>query len=200
MSCSQNCTKPKINDEDDSDLDDFKRYSENDKCFTIFDIGKNIFIALKRIAAAILIVADNQAKKGLSSGVIHIRVPGRALTNNQVVNIQFSKAALSYKILGFGASCITFPNSSGTYAQDDTVKVNLYDFTSVNVIGNQLTLSAAQTHSKHTLEGNPIGPNITAGHIYGVKLLCNNTDGGAFTMNDIDVYIHIEPIDLIRDI
>jgi hypothetical protein len=200
MSCLQNCTKPKIEDEEDTDLDDFKRYSQNEKCYTIYDIGKNIFIALKRIATNIALVADNQSKQGISSGVIHFRIPSRALTNNQVVNIQFSKSALTYKILGFGASCITFPNSSGTYSQDDTLKINLYDFTSVNSIGNQLTLSSAQTHSKHTLEGDPIGPNITAGHIYGARLVYNNTDGGAFTMNDVDIYIHIEPVDLIREL
>jgi hypothetical protein len=45
-----------------------------------------------------------------------------------------------------------------------------------------------------------IGPNIGSGHIFGVKVLYDNTDAGAFTMTDIDIYIHVEPTELITEV
>jgi len=199
MAC-ENCTKTKIAEADaDECIADFKRYEE-DKCYTVGDIGKNLFCALSGIGNQIGLLVDAQEKKGFASALLHLRISGRALTNGQTVNVQLSRSPFNYKVTGFAVSCISFPNSAGIYTQDDVVQVKLYDFTGANQIGDTLSLNAIQLHDKHTDEGNTIGPNIGSGHIFGAKLVYTNTDSGAFTMNDIDMYIHVEPTELITDI
>jgi len=198
MSCT-NCSKEKIAEEDADCLEDFNRYEE-DKCYTIMDGIKNIYCALKSIATKIGLLVDAQEKKGFASGVLHFRIDARSYTNGAVINTQLSRAALNYKVTGFGVSCITFPSSAGIYASDDIITVKLYDFTGANQIGNTLTLNSTQLHDKHTDEGTVIGNNIASGHIFGVKVGYINDDAGAFTGPIIDVYIHIEPVELITDI
>ncbi len=199
MAC-ESCTKTKISEEEaDECIADFNRYAESG-CYTTADIGKNLFCALKGIGTQIGLLVDAQEKKGFASGVLHFRIDARSYTNGAVINTQLSRAALNYKVTGFGVSCLLFPNSAGIYTQDDTLTVKLYDFTGANQIGNTLSLSVAQLHDKHTDEGSVIGNNIGSGHIFGVKVGYANTDGGAFTGPDIDIYIHIEPTELITDI
>lgn len=180
-------------------LEDFKRLKESG-CFTTVDGLANIFCQLGNIATNIGLLVDAQEKKGFASAVLHFRVAARSYTHGLVVSNQFSRSPLNYKVTGFGVSCINFPDSAGAYTNDDVLKVKLFDFTSVNQIGNELTLSKVQLNDKHTDEGNTIGPNIGSGHVYGVKVTYTNTDAGAFTGPDIDVYIHIEPTELITDI
>lgn len=180
-------------------LEEFKRVKESG-CFTTVDGLMNIFCKLGNIADNIGLLVDAQEKKGFASAVLHFRVDARSYTNGVVINTQFSRSPLNYKVTGFGVSCLTFPDSAGAYTQDDILKVKLFDFTSVNQIGNELTLNKTQLSDKHTDEGNTIGPNIGSGHIYGVKVSYTNTDAGSFTGPDIDIYIHIEPTELITDV
>lgn len=199
MAC-ENCTKTRISEEDaDECIADFNRYEESG-CYTTADIGKNLFCALKGIGTQIGLLVDAQEKKGFASGVLPFRIDARSYTNGAVINNQLSRAPLNYKITGFGVSCITFPSSAGIYAADDIITVKLYDFTGSNQIGNTLTLNATQLHDKHTDEGAIIGNNIASGHIFGVKVGYTNDDAGAFTGPIIDVYIHIEPVELITEI
>lgn len=180
-------------------LEGFKRIKESG-CFTTVDGLMNIFCELGNIADNIGLLVDAQEKKGFASAVLHFRVAARSYTNGLIVNTQFSRSPLNYKVTGFGVSCVSFPDSSGVYTNDDSLKVKLYDFTGVNQIGNELTLTKDQLSDKHTDGGNIIGPNIGSGHIYGVKVTYANTDAGAFTGPDIDVYIHIEPTELITTV
>lgn len=199
MSCNSCAEITKIEIEDVEDLENYLRVKESD-CFTPGDGMMNQYIQLGKIVEKLGLLVDAQEKKGFASAVLHFRFAGRSLVDNQIVNAQFSRSPLNYKITGFGVSCIIFPSSAGTYANDDTIEVKLFDFTSNNQIGNTLTLTSTQLSDKHTDEGNVIGPNIGSGHVYGVKVIYNNTDAGAFTMNDIDIYIHIEPTELITDV
>lgn len=200
MACN-NCPEvPKVDLEDVECLEDFKRVKDSDKCFTIMDGIMNLFCILKSIGEKLGLLVDAQEKKGFASAVLHFRVSARAYTNGAVIDTQLSRSPLNYKVTGFGVSCISFPDSAGAYSNDDTIKVKLFDFTSVNQIGNQLTLTKTQFNDKHTDDGNTIGSNIGNGHIFGVKVNYTNTDSGAFTGPDIDIYIHIEPTELITDI
>ena len=185
--------------EDIECLEGWKRVKESG-CFSNADGFMNLFCKLGDISTNIGLLVDAQEKKGFASAVLHFRVDARSYTHGVVISTQFSRSPLNYKVTGFGVSCITFPDSAGAYTQDDTLKIKLFDFTSVNQIGNELTLNKTQFSDKHTDEGNTIGPNIGSGHIYGVKVAYTNTDAGAFTGPDIDVYIHIEPTELITDV
>jgi hypothetical protein len=199
MACDGCSEIPKIEIADVECLEGFKRIKEGN-CFTNADGFLNLFCALGNISEKIGLLVDAQEKKGFASAVLHFRVEPGALTDNQLINFQISRSPLNYKVTGFGVSCLTFPSSAGIYTTDDTVQVKLYDFTGANQIGDTLTLSSVQLHDKHTDGGNVIGPNIGSGHIFGVKVLYDNTDAGAFTMTDIDIYIHVEPTELITEV
>jgi hypothetical protein len=200
MACG-NCPEvSKYELEDVECLEGFVRVKDSEKCFNPIDVGMNLYCALNNIGEKVGLLVDAQEKKGFASAVLHFRVSARSYTNGVVIDTQFSRSPLNYKVTGFGVSCLTFPDSAGAYTNDDILKVKLFDFTSVNQIGNQLTLTKTQLNDKHTDEGNVIGPNIGNGHIYGVKVNYTNTDAGAFTGPDIDIYIHIEPTELITDI
>lgn len=199
MSCATTCRQAVEIDDVDL-LESFVKVKDSSKCFSEVDGHMNQFMALKEISEKIGLLVDAQEKKGFASAVLHFRVEARSYTNGVVIDTQFSRSPLNHKVTGFGISCISFPNSSGVYANDDIIKVKLFDFTSVAQIGNQLTLTKTQLNDKHTDDGNTIGPNIGNGHIYGVKVNYTNTDSGAFTGPDIDIYIHIEPTELITDI
>lgn len=181
------------------ELDDFRSYKKS-SCFSVSDGIMNIYRALKQIATNIGILADNQEKKGFASALLHYKISGRAYTNGQTVDNILSKLALSYKITGFGVSCLAFPSSAGIYTNDDVITAKLWDYTAGTQVGNPLTLTVSQLHAKHTDEGTPIGNNIVAGHNVGVKITYSNQDGGSFTMSDIDVFVHVEPIELMTDV
>lgn len=201
MACSTVvCEKDKIPESSVEDMEGFKRFEDGDKCYTMMDGIKNLWLALKDIGVKLGLLIDAQEKKGFASAVLHFRIASRSYSNGALISNVLSRVPLNYKVTGFGVSVIEFPNSSGDYPTDDTITARLYDFTGNNNIGNLLTLNKTQLHDKHTNDGLVIGPNIGSGHAVGVKIAYANTDAGAFTGPDIDVYIHIEPTELITDV
>lgn len=192
------CPKAKTELEDIECLTDMFRLKET--CFTPQDVGANIFCQLKDIALAIREYSEIAAQKGYASALLHFSIPATVLTDGQLVNQNFSRSPFNYKVTGWGVSCISWPASAGAYTDDDSVQIKLYDFTAAAQIGNTLVLNPSQLHDKHTDEGNPIGNNISNGHIYGIKMTYDNTDAGAFTSPIIHVYIHVEPAELVTEV
>lgn len=170
-------------------------------CFTFGDGVINITGAICRIADAINNYADNVNAKGFASALIKFTINGGAsLTNDQIIDTQYSRTPFTYKVTGFGVSTKYFTPGAGTSTTDDILHLKLWDYTAGTQIGNTLVLSAAQLMDKCTNNGDIIGQNISVGHIYGIKMSYNNTDAGAFTCPYIDVYIHVEPTELITTI
>lgn len=199
MSCPPaNCPIPVDPAEDDL-VQFFKRFKDSERCFTQLDGLMNLFGAQKDIALAIREYADTVRQKGYASAVLTYRLPAASQTVG-TTNIQIARSPFNYKVTGFGVSCKLFNASGGTYGNDDILRYKLWDYTANVQIGNTLTLNSTTLHGNHTDEGNPIGPNITPGHIYGIRVEYTNTDGGAFNSSDVDVFIHVEPMELVTTI
>jgi hypothetical protein len=174
----------------------FTRWSCMCKVSTI-EAAINIFGALTDIAAAIREYADAVVARGYAVSAQHFRIEGgTAVTNAQVISEILVRSCFNQKVVGFGASILTYPTSSGASQYDDVISVRLYDYTAGAYCSDTITLTNAQKQGNHTDDGNSIGPNITSGHRYGVKIVYTNTDGGAFTMPDLDVFILTEPTEL----
>jgi len=166
-------------------------------CYTPVKVGLNIYGALVDIANAIREYSDSVAQKGYAVACLVFRIDGGdSLSNGDVTNIIIGRSAFNNKIVGFGASVITFPTSGGASSTDDVLSIRLYDFTAGAYISDTIALSSAQKQGSHTDDGNAIGNNISVGHEYGVKIVYTNTDSGAFVMPDIDVYVYAEPQEL----
>lgn len=172
-----------------------KRFDKS-SCFTDIDMLINLFGAQKDIALAIREYADTVRQKGYASAVLTYRVPLGSISVGEYTKT-FAKSPFNYKVTGFGVSSLFFVSSGGTYPTDDVLRIKLWDFTANVQIGNTLTLNHITQHANHTDEGNPIGPNITPGHVYGAKIEYSNTDGGSWTGPDVDFFIHVEPVELI---
>lgn len=170
---------------------------KNACCYTPVKVGLNIYGALVDIANAIREYSDSVAQKGYAVACLVFRIDGGdSLSNGDVTNIIIGRSAFNNKIVGFGASVITFPTSGGASSTDDVLSIRLYDFTAGAYISDTIALSSAQKQGSHTDDGNAIGNNISVGHEYGVKIVYTNTDSGAFVMPDIDVYVYAEPQEL----
>lgn len=185
---------------EENDVNDFKRYTKG-SCFGIVDIGINIFRALKDIALAIREYAEIAAEKGYASALIHFKVTEIGTISDGVqFTFTASKSPFTYKVTGWGISTSVIGNSTGAYAGDDTITVKLWDFTASHQIGDNLILSKIQLQDAQSDGGNPIGANISPGHSYGIIGVKSSTDAGTLDMSDIDVYIHVEPQELITEI
>jgi hypothetical protein len=197
MSCpNTSCDIPSVKVQDVSCTSGFRRFSNSLKCFSVVDGAINLFCALKDIAAAIREYSELVQQKGYASALIHHRVTGVGY-DNEIKNFQLSRSPFNYKVTGFGVSCITFPDSGGDYDDDDVIKIKLFDYTTSAQVGQTLTLNKYQLHDQHSDLGNPIGNNIANGHVYGVKVEHTSEDNGAFTAPDIDIYLHVEPQELV---
>lgn len=171
------------------------------KCYTLGDGIINIFGALKDIATAIREYTDQVTERGFASALIDFKITGGAsLSDGQIVNVQYAKSPFNYKITGFGVALISFTPGAGDYSTDDLLHVKLWDFTAGSQIGDTLVISSVQLHDKCTNDGAPIGNNVAPGHIYGVKIEYSNTDEGAFIQPDMQIYIHVEPVELIVEV
>ena len=174
----------------------FTRWSCMCKVSTI-EAAINIFGALTDIAAAIREYADAVVARGYAVSAQHFRVESAgSVSNGAVISEILVRSCFNQKVVGFGASVLSYPASGGASPSDDVISVRLYDYTAGAYCSDSIILTSAQKQGSHTDDGNSIGPNITPGHEYGVKIAYTNTDGGAFTMPDIDVFILTEPTEL----
>lgn len=165
--------------------------------FNPIDAALNIYGALVDIANSVRELSDNLEAKGYAVAGEHFRVAGgQAATNGQLWDNILVKSAYNKKIVGFGASVLSFPTSGGAQPDDDVLTVRLYDYTAGSFVGDPIVLTSASRHGSVTDDGNSIGPNITPGHDYGVKITYTNTDAGAFTKPDVDVFIYSQPLEL----
>jgi hypothetical protein len=166
-------------------------------CYKPVDVGLNIYGALVDIANAIREYSDSVSQRGYAVGCLQFRIEGGdSLTNGDLNNNILARAAFNNKVVGFGASILTFPTSGGASSSDDVLSIRLYDFTAGAYCSDAITLSSASKQGSHTDDGNAISDNITVGHEYGVKITYTNTDSGAFVMPDIDIIIYVEPQEL----
>jgi len=165
------------------------------------DHALNNFLGLKEIAAAIRELAEANTPDAIASGLIQFSITtGTSLTSGQIVNVQYARSCFNYKIVGFGVSVLTFTPGAGASSTDDILRFKLWDFTAGAQIGNTIVISSVQLHGKVVNDGEPIGDNITPGHIFGVKIEYSNTDAGAFSLpNPVNVWIHVEPVELINE-
>jgi len=192
--CSNNCTARSSTNPDW--WTELKRHVDAG-CFTNADLGLNIFGALTGIKNAIEDYASNVSQRGYSVGCLTFRIPGGdSVSNGDLINEILVRSAFNNKIVGFGVSILNFPSSGGASSTDDTISVRLYDFTAGAYISDSIVLSSAEKQGSQTDDGNAIGTNIGVGHEFGVKITYANSDGGAFTMPDIDVFIYAEPAEL----
>jgi len=197
---SDNCTCPTKTSTTPSCLSSFIWWTKS-KCATLGDGVVNLYCALKDIAAAIREYTDQVSEKGYASALIDFLIEGGAsLTDGQIINVQYAKSPFTYKVTGFGVATMLFTPGDGYYSTDDVLKFKLWDYTAGAQIGDTLVISSVQLHDKCTNEGNPIGDNIATGHIYGVKIEYTNTDAGAFIQPDMQIYIHVEPVELVTEV
>lgn len=175
----------------------FKRFTNGLKCFNVIDGAINLYCALKDIATAIREYTEVAEQKGYASALLHFRISGEDYANGEIKNFQLSRVPFNYKVTGFGVSCLSFPTSGGAYSDDDNLNIKLYDFTGSNQVGQTLSLNQYQLHDQHSDLGQPIGNNIGSGHIFGIKIEHTAEDSGSFSAPDVDVYIHIEPTELV---
>lgn len=165
--------------------------------FAPIDALLNIYGALTDIALAIREYADAVTQKGYAVSAQHFRIAGgTAVVNGQAIDSILARSAFNYKVVGFGASVLTYPTSAGASANDDVISIRLYDFTAGAYASDTIILTSAQKQGNHTNDGAAIAANITPGHEYGVKIIYTNTDAGAFTMPNVDVFILAEPNEL----
>lgn len=195
MSCSPPNNCPPAEDGEDC-VSPLKRFKKSE-CFSFKDLIINAICTIRDIAAAIREYTETVKEKGYASALIQFRKSAQTYADNTVYNEIFSRSPLNYKVTGFGVSCLTFPNSGGSYTNDDILTIRLWDFTSNAQIGSNLTLSKTQLQDKQTNEGIPIGTNIFPGHEYGIKITKASTDEATLAMSAIDVYIHVEPVELV---
>ena len=180
--------------------DDFLRL-QNAECYgKPGDHALNNFLGLKDIASAIRQLADANTPNAIASGLIKFSFDTNpSLTSGQIVNVQNARSCFNYKVVGFGASVITFTPGGGSSSTDDILRIKLWDFTAGAQIGDTIVISSVQLHGKVVNNGETIGNNITPGHIFGIKIEYQNTDSGSFTMPNLDVWIHVEPVELINE-
>lgn len=204
MSCGcegQNCP-PKFNREDD-EFASLAKLFQDAKCFGPNGNGVlNIFSALLGIKSSIDNYTDTVQERGYASALINFRANtiGQYVTNGQIITQSYAVVPFTYKVTGFGASVSSFSTSGGPYPNDDQLTIKLLDVTSGIQYGPNLTLNANKLHDKVSNEGKPINlayPVIPAGHRIVAQIIYNNTDGGAFSMPNIDFFIHVEPVELV---
>lgn len=192
MSCTTDCSGvTKASLDEVSALSEITKITE-ESCFTDKELQINIFAALKGIQSGIQVLAEGNLTKPSQSGILFFKVtqPSRTVS---VPNVDYalSRAALNYKVVGFGISCEGYSNAVSSY------KIKLYDFTAGAEVTSQITLNNTNLYAKVTNAGDVIGSNISNGHQFGIKVEYVSPSGDvAFAIGDISVFIHVIPVEL----
>lgn len=196
----EDCTCTERSSSQPACLSTFFRYVKH-KCYSVADLGLNIYCALQNIATAINSYADKVQEKGYASGVIIFTTEEgeEAVDPNDEVITQYSKSPFNNKIIGIGVSTQDWNACGGAYVGAASLEVRFWDFTAGSQLGNTLILTAASLHDKDTDEGNSISNNLFPGHTYGVKVKYKNANAASCTIPKLDFWMIVSPIDVITE-